>query len=130
VPHGSAHDVAGGPRAPNRRCPRRVRCSPDSRYAAVISRLGSELEGQRDERKRLQSQIDDLVSADAADTAEIDRKIGGGGVMTEARKAMRTVADGNQIYRLAAGRSGSRWQARSGRSTATARNPPWWSRKK
>jgi chromosome segregation ATPase len=32
----------------------------DSRYAAGVSRLGSELEHQRDERKQLQSQIDEL----------------------------------------------------------------------
>jgi hypothetical protein len=75
----------------------------DSRYAGVVSRLGSELEGQREERKRQQSQTDELVSADAADTAEIDRKIvAAAGVVTGARKAMRAVADENQIYRLAA----------------------------
>jgi len=75
----------------------------DSRYADVVSRLGSELERQRDERKRLQSQIDDVVSGDAADTAELDRKItAAGAILAEARKAMRAAADGNQIYRLAA----------------------------
>ena len=30
----------------------------DSRYTAAVSRLGSELERQRDERKQLQLQID------------------------------------------------------------------------
>jgi hypothetical protein len=75
----------------------------DTRYAAVVSRLGSDLEGQREDRKRLQSQIDALVSADAADTTEIDRKIVvAAAVVTEARRAKRAAADENQIYRLAA----------------------------
>jgi hypothetical protein len=75
----------------------------DSRYTATVSRLGSELERQRDERKRLQSQIDGLVSADAADAAEIDRSIAAAEeVASKARKAFRAAADGNQIYRLAA----------------------------
>jgi hypothetical protein len=44
-----------------------------------------------------------LVSADAAYTAEIDRKIAAAAdVVAETRKAMRAAADGNQIYRLAA----------------------------
>jgi hypothetical protein len=77
--------------------------SEDGRYAAAVSRLGSELERQRDERKQLQSQIDELVSVDAADAAEIDRSIAAaGGIVTDARKTFRTAADGSQIYRLAA----------------------------
>ena len=47
----------------------------DSRYAAAVVRLGSELERQRDERKQLQSQIDELVSVGAAEAAQIDRSI-------------------------------------------------------
>jgi hypothetical protein len=75
----------------------------DSRYTATVSRLGSELERQRDERKRLQSQIDELVSIDAAASAEMDQLIGAAaGVASDARKTLRVVADGNQIYRLAA----------------------------
>jgi hypothetical protein len=77
--------------------------SEDSRYADAVSRLGSELEHQRDERKRLQSQIDELVSVDAADTGEMDRSISAAQrVVTDARKAFRAAADGNQIYRMAA----------------------------
>jgi hypothetical protein len=75
----------------------------DTRYAAAVSRLDSELERQRDERKRLQSQIDELVSIDAAAAAEIDQSIAAAdGIVTEAVKTFQAAADGSQIYRLAA----------------------------
>jgi hypothetical protein len=75
----------------------------DARYAAAVSRLGSELERQREERKQLQSQIDELVSVDAVDATEIDRSIAAAeGVVTDSHKAFRAAADGTQIYRLAA----------------------------
>jgi hypothetical protein len=75
----------------------------DTRYAATVSRLGSELERQRDERKQLQSQIDGLVSADTADAERIGQSISASeGIVTEARKTFRAAADGSQIYRLAA----------------------------
>ena len=75
----------------------------DSRYTAAVNRLGSELERQRDERKQLQWQIDELVSVDAANAANIDRSIAAAaGIVTDARKTFRTATDGSQIYRLAA----------------------------
>jgi flagellar biosynthesis chaperone FliJ len=75
----------------------------DGRYAAAVSQLATELKRQRDERKQLQSQIDELVSVDTADSAEKDQLIAAAaGVASDARKALRAVADGNQIYRLAA----------------------------
>jgi hypothetical protein len=77
--------------------------SEDTRYAAAVSRLGSELERQRGERKRLQSQIDELVSVDAADAGEFDRSVAAAeGTVTEARKTFQAAAEGSQIYRLAA----------------------------
>src|SRR5207244_1006440 len=75
----------------------------DSRYAAAVSELGSALERQREERKQLQTQIDQLVSSDAADVARIDQQIAGAAAaLADARKTLRAAADGNQIYRLAA----------------------------
>jgi hypothetical protein len=75
----------------------------DARYAAVVNRLGTDLEHQREERKALQKQIDGWVAADAADAADIDRKNAlAAYAATEARKAFRAAADGNQIFRLAA----------------------------
>jgi hypothetical protein len=75
----------------------------DARYVAVVNRLGTDLEHQREERKALQKQIDGWVAADAADTADIDRKNAiAAYAATEARKAFRVAADGNQIFRLAA----------------------------
>jgi hypothetical protein len=75
----------------------------DSRYVAEVGRLSDELARQRDGRKRLQSQIDNLVSTDAINVADIDLQIGATArAATEARHALRRAADGNQIYRLAA----------------------------
>jgi hypothetical protein len=77
--------------------------SEDSRYSEVVKRLSAELARQREDRQRLQWQIDGFVSADAKDTAELDQQIGRArGTVTEARQAFRRAADGNQVYRLAA----------------------------
>jgi hypothetical protein len=94
----------------------------DTRYAAAVSRLGSELERQREERKQLQSQIDELVSVDAADAAEIDRSIAAAeGVVTDSHKAFRAAADGSQIYRLAANWYGVSTSDVTPKQLATAR---------
>jgi hypothetical protein len=75
----------------------------DVRYAGEVSRLNAELAAQREDRKRLQSQIDQLVKADATDVAELDQRIGAASdAVTEARKSWCRAVDGNQIYRLAA----------------------------
>jgi hypothetical protein len=75
----------------------------DSRYKAEVSKLSAELARQREERKELQSQIESLVKIDHGGLAELDQKIRTAAeTVTEARKSLRTAADGNQIYRLAA----------------------------
>jgi hypothetical protein len=75
----------------------------DSRYTAEVDRLTDELAHQREDRKRLQAQIDDLVSSDAKDVAELNLKIDTAAhAVAEARKALRSAHDVNQIYRLAA----------------------------
>ena len=76
----------------------------DGRYAAEVRRLGAERATLLDDRKRLQLQIDQLVKADASDVAGLDEDIAlAARTATEARKTLRRAADGNQIYRLAAG---------------------------
>jgi hypothetical protein len=75
----------------------------DGRYTTSVKGLGSELEHQRDERKQLQSQIDELVSVDASEAAKIGGSIATTQrLVTDARAAFRTAVDGSQIYRLAA----------------------------
>jgi hypothetical protein len=75
----------------------------DNRYGMEVGRLSEELARQRDARKQLLSQIDDLVSIDAGSVAELDSKVTAAtDAVTEARDAFRTAAEGNQIYRLAA----------------------------
>jgi hypothetical protein len=74
----------------------------DVRYTAEVGRLSAELARQRDERKRHQSQIDELVSKDASDIAEPNQRIGiAERTVAEARKGLRNAVDKNQIYRLA-----------------------------
>jgi hypothetical protein len=74
----------------------------DARYTAEVYRLSAELARQRDERKRLQSQIDESVSKDASDVAELHQRIIiADRTVAEARKALRNAVDKNQIYRLA-----------------------------
>jgi hypothetical protein len=75
----------------------------DARYVAEVGRLSADLARQREESRQLQSQIDALVSRDAIEVAGLDQKL----VMAtasaeEAHKTLRSAADGNQIYRLAA----------------------------
>jgi hypothetical protein len=75
----------------------------DVRYAGEVDRLTHALTQQREDRKGLQTQIDDLVSSDAQAVAELDRKIGTArGIVAEAHKTVRSAQDANQIYRLAA----------------------------
>jgi hypothetical protein len=94
----------------------------DGRYAAEVGRLSAELARQREERKQLQSQIDGLVSRDASDVAELDKKIGiAERTVTEARKSQRSAADGNQIYRLAASWYGVNTSDVTPKQFATAR---------
>jgi hypothetical protein len=67
----------------------------DSRYAAQISRLNAELAAQRGDRKQLQSQIDEVVSRDTSDAADLDRKISAAAESaTGSRKVLRSVFDG------------------------------------
>jgi hypothetical protein len=94
----------------------------DTRYAATVSRLSSELERQRDEKGQMQSQIDKLVSVDAADAAEVSRSIAAAEeIVTEAHKTFRAAADGSQIYRLAANWFGVSTSDVTPKKLATAR---------
>jgi hypothetical protein len=47
----------------------------DSRYAGEVDRLTHELAQQRQDRKRLQAQIDDLVPSDEKEVADLNRNI-------------------------------------------------------
>jgi hypothetical protein len=94
----------------------------DRRYAELVSRLSAALTRHREKRQQLQSQIDHLVTTDAAQTAEFDQKIGAAAAaVNEARKAFRAAADGNQIYRLAASWYGVSTFAVTPEQFATAR---------
>jgi hypothetical protein len=94
----------------------------DVRYAAEVGRLSAQLARQREERKQLQSQIDELVSRDADGVAELDQKIViAEQTATEARKSLRSAADGNQIYRLAASWYGVSTSGVTAEQFATAR---------
>ena len=75
----------------------------DTRYMAEVGRLSADLALQREESRQLQSQIDGLVSRDANEIAALDQRIAVAAASAEeAHKALRSAADGNQIYRLAA----------------------------
>jgi hypothetical protein len=75
----------------------------DSRYVAEVSRLSADLALQREQSRQLQTQIEELVSKDAGELAGLDQKINPTTASAEeARKSLRSAADGNQIYRLAA----------------------------
>jgi hypothetical protein len=94
----------------------------DRRYATQVSRLTSELTRVRDERKQLQSQIDELVTKDSNERAELDQEIGTAATaVVQARQAMRSAADGNQIYRLAASWYGVNTAEVTSEQFATAR---------
>lgn len=75
----------------------------DTRYMAEVGRLSGDLALQREESRQLQSQIDELVSKDARELAGRDQEIAVAAASAEeAHKTLRSAADGNQIYRLAA----------------------------
>jgi hypothetical protein len=75
----------------------------DSRYMAEVRRLSDDLAVQREQSRKLQTQIDELVSRDAGELADLDQKISSAATSAEeSRKSLRSAADGNQIYRLAA----------------------------
>jgi hypothetical protein len=75
----------------------------DGRYAVEVSRLSAERGTQLEDRKQLQLQIDQLIKVDASDVVRLDQEIAvATRTATEARKTLRTAADRNQIYRLAA----------------------------
>jgi hypothetical protein len=94
----------------------------DTRYAGEVGRLGADLALQREESRQLQSQIDELVSRDATGVAGLDQKIAVAAASAEeARKALRTAADGNQIYRLAANWYGVSTSSVTAEQLSTAR---------
>jgi hypothetical protein len=94
----------------------------DTRYADQVSRLDAELAAQRSDRKQLQSQIDELVSTDTHEVADIDRKISTArDSVTDARKARSEALEGNQIYRLAASFYGVNTSDVTAEQFATAR---------
>jgi hypothetical protein len=75
----------------------------DSRYVTEVTRLSADLALQREQSTQLQTQIDGLVSKDAGELAELDKEINSAAASAqETRKSLRSAADGNQIYRLAA----------------------------
>lgn len=75
----------------------------ESRYVAEVKRLSDDLSHQREERRHLQLQIDELVSQDTSELTALEQRMGTARVsVDEARKSLRSAADGNQIYRLAA----------------------------
>jgi hypothetical protein len=75
----------------------------ESRYTAEEKRLSDNLSRQREDRSQLQSQIDELVSRDSSELTALEQKTSSARVsVDDARKALRSAADGNQIYRLAA----------------------------
>jgi hypothetical protein len=94
----------------------------DARYAAEVGRLSSDLALQREESTQLESQIDELVSRDASELAELDQKMGVAAASAEeARNSMRSAADRNQIYRLAASWYGVSTSNVTAEQLATAR---------
>jgi hypothetical protein len=75
----------------------------DSRYTAEVNRLSADLAVQSEQKRQLQSQIDELVTRDARELTALDQKISvATASVDKARKSLRSAADGNQIYRLAA----------------------------
>ena len=70
---------------------------------AEVKPLSDDLSHQREERRHLQLQIDELVSQDTSELTALEQRMGTARVsVDEARKSLRSAADGNQIYRLAA----------------------------
>jgi len=94
----------------------------DVRYEAEFNRLSATLASLREERKKLQSQIDELVTIDASKAAEFDPKIAAAASgANEKREALRREKDKNQIYRLAASWFGANTSTVTEEQFATAR---------
>jgi hypothetical protein len=94
----------------------------DSRYRTEVGRVSAELARQREDRKRLQSKIDDFVSSDSEKTAEIEQKIDvARTAVIDAREIFRKAAEGNQVYRLAASWFGVNTSDVTAEQFATAR---------
>jgi hypothetical protein len=75
----------------------------DARYREVAQKRTAEIEQYRAEQLHLQSEIDQLVQADAQALAELGRKIATADeIVNQTKKTFQSAADGNQIYRLAA----------------------------
>jgi hypothetical protein len=75
----------------------------DNRYAAEVNRLNSDLALQSEQKRQLQTQIDELVTRDASELTALDQKIKvATASVDDARKSLRDAEDGNQIYRLVA----------------------------
>ena len=75
----------------------------DIRYEKEVAQLSGNLQRERQERNRLQSEIDELVSVDAKEAASLNQKIGEArNSVSVADEALRAAAAKNQIYRLAA----------------------------
>jgi hypothetical protein len=75
----------------------------DERYQTEVAHLSEQRTQQLNDRKELQSQIDELVKTDAGNVTDLDAKIAvATNAVSEARDAVRKAEDGNQIYRLAA----------------------------
>jgi hypothetical protein len=74
-----------------------------SRYEAVERRLNEELAARRSHKAALQTQIDDSVSKDAKESAQISQEIDAADKrFAEANKVSRAARNENQIHRLAA----------------------------
>jgi len=75
----------------------------DLRYTKEVNQLSAGLMRLREERNQLQSQVDELISKDAAGGALSSKKITAAQIsVNEAHQAVRSALAGNQIYRLAA----------------------------
>jgi hypothetical protein len=75
----------------------------DERYARQLDRLNSELTLQRTENSKIQSQLQVLMTSDAAALANLDQELSSINMKVEnLRKEFRFAASSNQIYRLAA----------------------------
>src|SRR5262249_16100603 len=68
----------------------------DRRYTAEVNRLSADLALQSDQKRQLQSQIDELVTRDASELTALDQKISvATASVDDARKLLRSAADGN-----------------------------------
>jgi len=75
----------------------------DERYASQVARLNSELELQRNERNKTQSQLQGLMAGDSEALAQLDQGLSSASMKAkDYRQDFRLAASNNQIYRLAA----------------------------